>query len=142
MPNSLFSMQVPVQLREYVSGQFRCGFKLKLNCGRRKNYLENEKSKRNTILRLAGFQTGKKIVRMAAVLALTRLPDNYFKERLTINLNTTTAKLPLYVYRMMYCRPYTRIVAWFLFCWICCLLSTRWITAFVAEAFVSFRFRG
>ena len=122
-------MQVPVQLKEYVSDQFRCGLKLKLNYGRRKNYLENERSKRNTILRLPGFQTGKKIVRMAAVLALTRLHDNYFKERLTINLNTTATKLPLYVFRMKYCRPNMRIVAWFLFCWICCLLSTRWITA-------------
>ena len=116
-------MLVPVQLREYVSGQFRCGFKLKLNCGRRKNYLENERSKRNTILRLPGFQTGKKL------FALTRLHDNYFKERLTINVNTTATKLPLHVYRMMHCRPYMRIVALFLFCWICCLLSRRWITA-------------
>lgn len=103
--HNIFSMQVPVQPREYVSGQFRCGFKLQLNCGRRKNYLEDERSKRNTILRLPGFQRGKKVVHMVAVLTLTRLYDSDFKERLTINLNTSATKLPLFVYRTTYCRP-------------------------------------
>lgn len=76
-----------------------------LNCGRRKNYLEDERSKRNTILRLPGFQRGKKVVHMVAVLTLTRLYDSDFKERLTINLNTSATKLPLFVYRTTYCRP-------------------------------------